>query len=451
MVPHVFNRLIIENLMKTICIIGTGYVGLVSGAGMADFGNSVVCTDIDKEKIDMLQAGGIPIYEPGLKELVDRNVNAGRLTFSADIENSVRNAEVIFIAVGTPMGNNGEADLQAVEAVATTVAKNLNSYKIICTKSTVPVGTGARLEALIAREKESEFEFDVVSNPEFLREGSAVKDFLIPDRVVLGVSSKRAEEMMKDVYRPLFINETPLVITNVPSSEMIKYASNAFLAVKISFINEVANLADKVGADVHTIARAMGLDGRISSKFLHPGPGYGGSCFPKDTEALVSTGRQYGVDFQVVKAAIAANKNQRAVILEKAKELVPDLKDITVAILGLAFKANTDDVRDTPALEIIQGLEQAGAKVKAYDPIAAENMKKFFLPNLDTRKTVMETVQDADLVIILTEWNELRGIGLKELKSHLRSPNIVDARNILSIDQLKEFGFNYRNVGRSNI
>jgi len=426
-------------------------VGLVSGAGMADFGNSVVCTDIDKEKIDKLQDGGIPIYEPGLKELVERNVNAGRLTFSADVETSVRNAEVIFIAVGTPMGNNGEADLKAVEAVAATIAKNLNSYKIICTKSTVPVGTGARIEALIAKEKDSDYEFDVVSNPEFLREGSAVKDFLIPDRVVLGVSSKRAEEMMKDVYRPLFINETPMVVTNVPSSEMIKYASNAFLAVKISFINEVANLADKVGADVHTIARAMGLDGRISSKFLHPGPGYGGSCFPKDTEALVYTGEQHGVDFQVVKAAITANKAQRNVILEKAKELVPDLRDKTVAILGLAFKANTDDVRDTPALAIIHGLEQAGARVKAYDPIAAENMKKFFLPNLDTRKTVLETVQDADLVIILTEWNELRGLGLKELKTHLRAPNIVDARNILSIDQLKEFGFNYRNVGRSNI
>ncbi len=432
-------------------MIGTGYVGLVSGAGMADFGNSVVCADIDTDKIHKLQDGGIPIYEPGLKELVERNVNAGRLTFSSDIETSVRNAEVIFIAVGTPMGNNGEADLKAVEAVATTIAKNLNGYKIICTKSTVPVGTGARIEALIAREKESDFEFDVVSNPEFLREGSAVKDFLIPDRVVLGVSSKRAQEMMKDVYRPLFINETPIVVTNVASSEMIKYASNAFLAVKISFINEVANLADKVGADVHTIARAMGLDGRISSKFLHPGPGYGGSCFPKDTEALVYTGEQHGVDFQVVKAAIGANKNQRAVILAKAKELVPDLRDKTVAILGLAFKANTDDVRDTPALDIIQGLEQAGASVKAYDPIAAENMKKFFLPNLDTRKTVLETVQDADLVIILTEWNELRGLGLKELKTHLRAPNIVDARNILSIDQLKEFGFNYRNVGRSNI
>jgi UDPglucose 6-dehydrogenase len=452
---HPFGCFVIfrENgeLMENICVIGTGYVGLVSGAGMADFGNSVICADIDKSKIDMLQEGGIPIYEPGLKELVDRNVNAGRLTFSADVETSVKNADVIFIAVGTPMGDNGEADLRAVEAVATTIAKNLNSYKIICTKSTVPVGTGARLEALINQEKESDYEFDVVSNPEFLREGSAVKDFLLPDRVVLGVNSERAAEVMKQVYRSLFINETPMVITNVPSSEMIKYASNAFLAVKISFINEMANLADKVGADVHTIARAMGLDGRISSKFLHPGPGYGGSCFPKDTEALVYTGEQHGVDFQVVKAAIGANKNQRNVILAKAQELLPEMSGKTVAILGLAFKANTDDVRDTPALEIIEGLENAGAVVKAYDPIAAENMKKFFLPNLDTRQTVIETVQDVDLVIILTEWNELRGLGLKELKTHLRAPNIVDARNILSIDQLKEFGYNYRNVGRSNI
>ncbi len=426
-------------------------MGLVSGAGMADFGNSVICADIDTSKIDMLQDGGIPIYEPGLKELVERNVNAGRLSFSTDIAASVKNAEVVFIAVGTPMGDNGEADLKAVEAVATTIAKNLNGYKIICTKSTVPVGTGARLEALITREKESDYDFDVVSNPEFLREGSAVKDFLIPDRVVLGVSNEHAGDVMQEVYRSLFINETPIVVTNVPSAEMIKYASNAFLAVKISFINEMANLADKVGADVHTIARAMGLDGRISSKFLHPGPGYGGSCFPKDTEALVYTGEQYGVDFQVVKAAIGANKHQRDVILAKARELLPELKSKTVAILGLAFKANTDDVRDSPALEIIQGLEEAGAIVKAYDPIASENMKKFFLPDLDTRESVVETVTDADLVIILTPWNELRGLGLEDLKEHLNAPNIVDARNVLSVDKLKEHGYNYRNVGRSNI
>jgi UDPglucose 6-dehydrogenase len=437
--------------MKNICIIGTGYVGLVSGAGMADFGNLVICADIDTSKIDMLQKGGIPIYEPGLKELVERNVNAGRLSFSTDIAASVKNAEVVFIAVGTPMGDNGEADLKAVEAVATTIAKNLNGYKIICTKSTVPVGTGARLEALITREKESDYDFDVVSNPEFLREGSAVKDFLVPDRVVLGVSNEHAGDVMQEVYRSLFINETPIVVTNVPSAEMIKYASNAFLAVKISFINEMANLADKVGADIHTIARAMGLDGRISSKFLHPGPGYGGSCFPKDTEALVYTGEQYGVDFQVVKAAIGANKHQRDVILAKARELLPELKGKTVAILGLAFKANTDDVRDSPALEIIQGLEEAGAIVKAYDPIASENMKKFFLPDLDTRESVVETVTDADLVIILTPWNELRGLGLEDLKEHLNAPNIVDARNVLSVDKLKEHGYNYRNVGRSRI
>jgi len=399
----------------------------------------------------MLKQGGIPIYEPGLKELVDRNVKAGRLTFSADVAASVKDADVIFIAVGTPMGDNGEADLKMVEAVATTIAHNLNSYKIICTKSTVPVGTGARLEALIQEEKVSDFEFDVVSNPEFLREGSAVKDFLIPDRVVLGVSSERAGEAMQQVYRALFINETPIVITNVPTAEMIKYASNAFLAVKISFINEMANLADKVGGDVHTIARAMGLDGRISSKFLHPGPGYGGSCFPKDTEALVYTGEQHGVDFQVVKAAIEANRRQREVILSKAKELVPDLQGKTVAILGLAFKANTDDVRDTPALEIIQGLDESGAIVKAYDPIASENMKTFFLPELDTRETVIDTVTDADLVIILTPWNELRGLGLKDLKGYLNAPNIVDARNVLSVDQLKAYGYNYRNVGRSKI
>ena len=437
--------------MKKICVIGTGYVGLVSGAGMADFGNEVICTDIDQDKVDFLNNGGIPIFEPGLKELVERNVDSGRLTFSADIETSIKKCEVIFIAVGTPMGDNGEADLRAVEAVATTIAGNLNGYKIVCTKSTVPVGTGAKLEKLIRSICGDDKEFDVVSNPEFLREGSAVKDFLLPDRVVLGVASERAELVMRDVYRPLFINETPLVVTNIPSSEMIKYASNAFLAVKISFINEMANLSDAVGADVHTIARAMGLDGRISPKFLHPGPGYGGSCFPKDTEALVHTGDQYGVSFQVVKAAIDANKNQRQVILEKVRALLPDLNGRVIAVLGLAFKSNTDDVRDTPAIEIIKGLNDAGATVRAYDPIAAENMKKYYYADLDTRDSVLETVEGADLVIILTDWNELRGLSLKDLKKHLKSPNVVDARNILSVDQLKQLDFSYRNVGRSKI
>lgn len=437
--------------MSRICVIGTGYVGLVSGAGLADFGNSVTCVDIDHEKIDTLQKGEIPIYEPGLKELVDRNVSASRLTFSSDVETSIQNAEVIFIAVGTPTGHDGEADLAAVESVALTIAKNLNSYKVICTKSTVPVGTGARLGKLISENNTGEHEFDIVSNPEFLREGSAVKDFLLPDRVVIGVSDKRAEMIMRDVYRPLFINETPLVITNISSSEMIKYASNAFLAVKISFINEMANLADKVGGDIHSIARAMGLDGRISSKFLHPGPGYGGSCFPKDTEALVRTGAMHGVQFQVVQAAIEANKTQRQIILGKVKELVPDIQGKRVAVLGLAFKANTDDVRDTPAVEIIQGLMDLGTEIRAYDPIAAANMKKNYFPELDCRPSVNETVEGADLVIVLTEWNELRGLSLKNFKSLMKSPNIVDARNILSVDQLKEYGFNYRNVGRSSV
>ncbi|MCF7807586.1 MAG: UDP-glucose/GDP-mannose dehydrogenase family protein [Candidatus Marinimicrobia bacterium] len=435
--------------MRNICVIGTGYVGLVSGAGLADFGNHVACVDIDQSKIDMLHGGDIPIYEPGLKELVDRNVKAGRLAFNSNVEQSVRESEVIFIAVGTPMGANGEADLSAVKTVGKMIAENLNAYKIICTKSTVPVGTGKELSELITSHAPAGAEFDVVSNPEFLREGSAVKDFLLPDRVVIGVESDRGEQIMRDVYRPLFINETPMVITNIPSAEMIKYTSNAFLAVKISFINEIANLADKVGADIHTIARAMGLDGRISPKFLHPGPGYGGSCFPKDTEALVYTGSQHGVDFTVVKGAIQANRRQRQVILEKAKELIPDLSGKKVAILGLAFKANTDDVRDTPAVDIIKGLKEAGAIVQAYDPIAAENMIKYYTPDLEVRNTVDETIESVDLIIILTEWNELRGLDLGAVKSRVNSPNIVDARNVLSVDQLKMHGFNYRNVGRS--
>jgi len=435
--------------MRNICVIGTGYVGLVTGAGLADFGNHVQCVDIDESKIDMLLDGAIPIYEPGLKEVVDRNVTAGRLSFSKDIPAAVRESEVVFIAVGTPMGADGEADLSAVKAVGRTIAENLNGYKIICTKSTVPVGTGQELKSIIREMIPEDAEFDVVSNPEFLREGSAIKDFLIPDRVVIGTESERAETIMRDVYRPLFINETPMVITNIPSAEMIKYASNAFLAVKISYINEIANLADKVGADVHTVARAIGLDGRISPKFLHPGPGYGGSCFPKDTEALVHTGGKFGVNFSVVKGAIEANKQQRQVILEKAQELIPDLTSKRVAVLGLAFKANTDDVRDTPAIEIIQGLRDAGAAVKAYDPVAADNMVKYYFPDLEIRSSVQEAAEDAELVIILTEWHELRGLSLGDLKGWMKSPNIVDARNVLSVDHLKEFGFNYRNVGRS--
>jgi len=437
--------------MKKICVIGTGYVGLVSGAGLADFGNEVICCDIDAGKIDQLNNGIMPIYEPGLKELVDRNIKGKRLKFTADVPNAILNSDVIFTAVGTPMGQDGEADLTAVEAVAKTVAQNLNGYKVICTKSTVPVGTGERIKRIITTFKNNGNEFDVVSNPEFLREGSAVGDFLIPDRVVFGVENARAEKVMRDVYRSLFLIETPMVVTNIATAELIKYASNAFLAVKISFINEMSNLADAAGADVHVIAKAMGLDGRISAKFLHPGPGYGGSCFPKDTQALAKTADNFSVNLEVVKAAIRANANQRESVLARIKSILPDLSGKRVAVLGLAFKPNTDDVRDTPAEHIIKGLIQAGASVVGYDPIAAENFKRYYFPDLEVKDSVWEAVENADLTVILTEWNELRGLSLPMLKEKMKQPNVVDARNILNIDELKSLGFTYRNMGRSKI
>ena len=437
--------------MKKICVIGTGYVGLVSGAGLADFGNEVICCDIDAGKIDQLNNGIMPIYEPGLKELVDRNIKGKRLKFTADVPNAILNSDVIFTAVGTPMGQDGEADLTAVEAVAKTVAQNLNGYKVICTKSTVPVGTGERIKRIITTFKNNGNEFDVVSNPEFLREGSAVGDFLIPDRVVFGVENARAEKVMRDVYRSLFLIETPMVVTNIATAELIKYASNAFLAVKISFINEMSNLADAAGADVHVIAKAMGLDGRISAKFLHPGPGYGGSCFPKDTQALAKTADNFSVNLEVLKAAIRANANQRESVLARIKSILPDLSGKRVAVLGLAFKPNTDDVRDTPAEHIIKGLIQAGASVVGYDPIAAENFKRYYFPDLEVKDSVWEAVENADLTVILTEWNELRGLSLPMLKEKMKQPNVVDARNILNIDELKLLGFTYRNMGRSKI
>ena len=437
--------------MKKICVIGTGYVGLVSGAGLADFGNEVICCDIDAGKIDQLNNGIMPIYEPGLKELVDRNIKGKRLKFTADVPNAILNSDVIFTAVGTPMGQDGEADLTAVEAVAKTVAQNLNGYKVICTKSTVPVGTGERIKRIITTFKNNGNEFDVVSNPEFLREGSAVGDFLIPDRVVFGVENARAEKVMRDVYRSLFLIETPMVVTNIATAELIKYASNAFLAVKISFINEMSNLADAAGADVHVIAKAMGLDGRISAKFLHPGPGYGGSCFPKDTQALAKTADNFSVNLEVVKAAIRANANQRESVLARIKSILPDLSGKRVAVLGLAFKPNTDDVRDTPAEHIIKGLIQAGASVVGYDPIAAENFKRYYFPDLEVKDSVWEAVENADLTVILTEWNELRGLSLPMLKEKMKQPFVVDARNILNIDELKSLGFTYRNMGRSKI
>ena len=325
--------------MKRITIIGTGYVGLVSGAGISDFGHQVRCADIDKQKIDLLNDGSIPIYEPGLKMLVARNVNAKRLTFTVDVEEAIKWAEVIFIAVGTPQGENGEADISAVKAVAEQIGKNLNNYKVISTKSTVPIGTGKMIQKIIDEDNLDKIKYDYCSNPEFLREGAAVRDFLHPDRIVLGATSGKAFEYLKDVYRPLYINETPMVHTTVETAEMIKYAANAFLAIKISYINEVANLCDEIGADVHVVAKTLGTDGRISPKFLHPGPGFGGSCFPKDTKALVEIAKNYKINMAVVTAAIEANNFQRKRMLNKLNELLDNnLKGKVIAILGLAFK-----------------------------------------------------------------------------------------------------------------
>ena len=434
--------------MKRITIIGTGYVGLVSGAGISDFGHLVRCLDIDKQKIDLLNDGSIPIYEPGLKILVARNVNAKRLTFTVDVEEAIKWAEVIFIAVGTPQGENGEADISAIKAVAEQIGKNLNNYKVISTKSTVPIGTGKMIQKIIDEDNLDKIKYDYCSNPEFLREGAAVRDFLHPDRVVLGSTSGKAFEYLKDVYRPLYINETPMVHTTVETAEMIKYAANAFLAIKISYINEVANLCDEIGADVHVVAKTLGTDGRISPKFLHPGPGFGGSCFPKDTKALVEIAKNYKIDMAVVTAAIEANNFQRKRMLNKLNELLDNnLKGKVIAILGLAFKQETDDVRESPAIDIISGIHDKGGIIKAYDPIANDSMKEIF-PALDFKSNWHKAVEGSDAAVIMTEWNEFRGMDLEKLKNLMSQPVVLDTRNILNISELKRLEFKYDNVGR---
>ena len=433
--------------MRHIAIIGTGYVGLVSGSGISDFGHKVICADISGEKIKMLQAGKMPIYEPGLNELVDRNIKAERLSFSTDVGKTIRDSEVIFISVSTPQSENGEADISAVKAVAKIIGKNLNERKVICTKSTVPIGTGKIVSEIINENKSTETEFEYVSNPEFLREGSAVKDFLWPDRVVIGAESEWAFEIMEDVYRSLYINETPIVHTTVETAELIKYASNAFLSLKISYINEISALCEKVGADVHVVAKAMGSDGRISPKFLHPGPGFGGSCFPKDTSALVSMAQNKNVPMRTIQAAIETNAHQKKRMVKKLQALTGDFSGLTIGILGLAFKSKTDDVRESASLEMVGSLLKAGAKVKAYDPEANTNFSEFY-PQITYCKTWEEAVKDTDAVAVMTEWNEFRTMDAKTLKSLMKSPIILDTRNILSRKELQKNGFSFDNVGR---
>jgi UDPglucose 6-dehydrogenase len=435
-----------------VAIIGTGYVGLVTGACLADFGHSVICVDSAAARIDTLRAGDIPFYEPGLREIVLRNAEAGRLRFVMELAEAIRSSTVIFVAVGTPESSNGEADLSQIAAVAAELAQHLDGYRVIATKSTVPVGTGAWLRDRVIERLPRNVEFDVVSNPEFLREGSAVNDFLRPDRVVIGTSSERAAAIMREIYRPLYLIETPIVVTDVESAEMIKYASNAFLAVKIGFMNEIANLCDQVGADVHIVAKGMGLDKRIGSKFLHPGPGYGGSCFPKDTRALAALGKQHGAPQHLVEAAVHVNQRQRQLLVEKITQTLDGVRGRQIAVLGLAFKPNTDDVRESPALYVCQQLAHAGARIRAFDPVArhtATAALQDVASMVTLASNAYEAVEGADALVIMTEWNEFRGLDLERVRNLMVQPILVDARNVLDPAQTRALGFVYLCTGRN--
>lgn len=437
-----------------ITVIGTGYVGLVQGVILSEFGHKVICLDIDEKKIENLKNGILPIYEPGLKEILDRNVLEGRLKFTTNKEYALGDAEVIFIAVGTPPGDDGSADLTYVLQCAKDIGQNISKYVIVVNKSTVPVGTGDLVEETIENEligRKINVEFDVVSNPEFLREGKAVNDCLRPDRVVIGTESKKALGIMKKIYDVLYINKTPFVFTNRRTSEMIKYASNAFLAVKISFINEMALLAEKVGANTQEIAQAMGMDGRISPKFLHCGPGYGGSCFPKDTRAIVEIGKEYSEDMSVVSAAISANEKQKKKMIDKIIKEMNGVEDKTICILGLSFKPDTDDVRDAPSLDIIKGLIKNGAKIKAYCPKGIEETKwrlEKYKNKIQYCKDEDEASEKADAVVLVTEWNQFRGINLEELKGRMKGEFYFDLRNVHTKNCKVRSLFKYYPVGQ---
>ena len=431
-----------------IAVIGTGYVGLVTGACFSEFGVTVTCVDRDTAKIESLRSGKIPFYEPGLEELVERNVKQGRLSFTTDLGSAVAEALVIFIAVGTPPRGDGSADLSYVEGVAREIARHLKSYKVIVTKSTVPVGTGERVRAIVAEHLAEAVDFDIVSNPEFLREGAAIEDFMRPNRVVIGAQSQQATAIMKDLYRPLYLLETPFVVTNIEAAELIKYASNSFLAVKISFINELSRLCEKVGADVNVVAKGMGLDGRIGGKFLHAGAGFGGSCFPKDTKALLQIGAEHDVRLEIVGAAVAANERQIALMAEKITMVMgDDLSGKTLAVLGLSFKPNTDDIREAPALDIIARLRAAGAGIRVYDPVAMDNAKSV-LTDVSYCEDAYSACEGADAVVIVTEWNQFRNLDLQRVKALLSAPIFFDFRNIYDPEKLRSLGFVYISVGR---
>jgi UDPglucose 6-dehydrogenase len=430
-----------------IAMIGSGYVGLVSGACLSEFGHDVVCIDKDPAKVETLRAGGIPIFEPGLEEVVAANVKAGRLSFETDLKRAVAGASAVFIAVGTPSRRgDGHADLSYVFAAAEEIAAALTGPAVIVTKSTVPVGTSRQVEAII-RKTRPEADFDMASNPEFLREGSAIEDFRRPDRVVVGCDSERAREVMREVYRPLYLNETPILFTSRETSELIKYAANAFLATKITFINEMADICEKVGGDVQEVARGIGLDGRIGNKFLHAGPGYGGSCFPKDTLALVQTAQELGAPTRIVEAVVAVNERRKLDMAKKVEAAFGGVKGKTIAVLGLTFKPNTDDMRDAPSLVILPYLQAAGATVRAYDPEGRDEAAKQMA--VDYRKDAYDALDGADGVVILTEWNEFRALDLARVKAALKQPLMVDLRNIYKPSLMRDAGFTYVSVGRA--
>jgi UDPglucose 6-dehydrogenase len=431
-----------------ICVVGTGYVGLVTGAVFADLGNDVVCVDNDRAKVESLRAGQMPIYEPGLEEMVVRNKDDGRLTFTTELPHAVRQADVIFIAVGTPSKETGETDLSHVEAVATEIGRSMNRYKVVVNKSTVPVGTGEFVREVITRHQPRPVDFDVVSNPEFLREGSAIEDTLRPDRIVIGAPNQQVAMTLVELYAPL---ERPMIITDLPSAEVIKYASNAFLAAKISFINAIANICENAGADVSQVMKGMGLDSRIGMQFLQAGLGYGGSCFPKDVDSLIHTASRFGYDFKLLRSVVEINKERAVHLVEMMRKAMGPLEDKTVAVLGLAFKPNTDDMREAKSLEVVRLLHGAGAQMRAYDPVAMDNARALMPAGVVFCASAYEAAAGADGVALLTEWNEFKYLNLDRLGGLLRRRLIFDARNLYEPERMRRLGFEYYSIGRKPV
>ena len=429
-----------------ISIIGAGYVGLVTGACFADLGNNVICADNDQEKIDILNSGKVPIFEPGLKETISKNFKNSRLEFTTDIKYAVSSSDIIFICVGTPPKNDGSADLTGIEKVSRVIAENLEEYKLIVEKSTVPVETGEWVKKTINSFKKSGADFDVASNPEFLREGTAIKDFMNPDRVVIGVESERAQKLLRELYEPL---ETKIVVTDIKGAELIKHASNSFLATKISFINALSNICDAVGTDINSVAEGIGFDSRINKHFLKAGIGFGGSCFPKDLKAFIYIAEKLGYSFDMLKEVEKINERQKDFVIKKVKEVLWNIDDKQIAVWGLAFKPDTDDIRSAPSIEIIKRLIKEGAKIKAYDPAAMEKTKKELKDTIGYCKDIYETVAGADCIILMTEWNEFKEIDWDRIKLLMKQPVILDGRNIYDPEKMKEMGFKYMGIGRS--